>query len=240
MFKLLFALLAAVLVTACDSDSSPPPTTPPPPPPPPQASFEISVSNLTNAQPISPIAVIAHRAGYAAFSIGIAASAGLEELAEGGDNSALLAEAGADAAVITGTSGGGPIGPAGNETLTINLANADRPGLLISVAGMLVNTNDGFTALNGLPVETMAVGDKVSVNAVAYDAGTEADTEAAGSIPGPAAGGEGFNPARDDDADRVAMHAGVISVDDGRTGSGLTEQHRFDNPVARITIERTQ
>ena len=58
-------------------------------------------------------------------------------------------------------------------------------------------------------------------------------------IPGPAGGGEGFNANRDDEADRVSMHSGVVSQDDRLASSALTEQHRFDNPVARVRIERT-
>ena len=104
---------------------------------------------------------------------------------------------------------------------------------------MLVNTNDAFTALNAWPVGEMSVGDVMTVNAIAYDAGTEADSESAATIPGPAGGGEGFNAVRDDGADQVTMHSGVISGDDGLATSDLTEQHRFDNPVARIRIERT-
>lgn len=230
---LLSGLLA---IYACDSDPAPPP---PPPPPPAMASFDVTVSNLTNAQPLSPAAIIAHQDGYAVFSIGAAATAGLEEMAEGGDNAALLAEADADALVIVTGSGTAPIGPAASETVTIDLLESDLPGLRISVATMLVNTNDAFTGLNAMSVEGMAVGDVVSVHGNAYDAGTEADTEAAAAIPGPAGGGEGFNAARDDQADRVSMHAGVVSQDDGFPTSDLGEQHRFDNPVVQISIERT-
>ena len=114
---------------------------------------------------------------------------------------------------------------------------SDRVGLRISIATMLVNTNDAFTSLN-TAVDTMAVGDVLTFNSVAYDAGTEADTEMATNIPGPAGGGTGFDAARNDQADRVVMHSGIVSQDDGLTTSDLTEQHRFDNPVARISIER--
>ena len=223
---------------ACDSDSSAPPVNMPPDILPPQAGFDVTVINATNAQPLSPIAIIAHGSGYSVFSIGTAATGGLEEIAEGGDNTSLIAEADADAAVILTASGAAPIGPAGSETVRIMLDEANRPGLRISVATMLVNTNDAFTALNGWPVDSMAVGDVMTVNAVAYDAGTEFDSETAGTIPGPAGGGEGFNATRDDEGDRVSMHSGVVSGDDGLAGSDLTEQHRFDNPVARIRIER--
>ena len=64
------------------------------------------------------------------------------------------------------------------------------------------------------------------------------DDEAPGTIPGPADGGEGFNAARDDDADRVSMHGGVVSAMDGLITSVLTEQHRFDNPVVGVSVTR--
>ena len=103
---------------------------------------------------------------------------------------------------------------------------------------MLVNTNDAITGINGVDISALAAGDSITLRSIAYDAGTEANTEAAAHIPGPAVGGEGFNAARDDLADRVAMHTGVVSQDDGKAGSALTGQHRFDNPVAAVRIER--
>ena len=49
-------------ITTMTTDSSPtPPRTVPPPPPPAMASFDVTVTNLTNAQPLSPVAVIAHQ-----------------------------------------------------------------------------------------------------------------------------------------------------------------------------------
>jgi hypothetical protein len=239
VLQLLAVLAASMLLQACDNDD--PVTVPPPPPPPPpaMASFDVTVTNLTNAQPVSPVTVIAHQSGYSMFTIGSPAGAGLEEMAEGGDNTALLAEATADAMVVVARSGAAPIGPAGNETVTVDLLDSERSGLQLSVATMLVNTNDAFTGLNAVSVEAMAVGDSLQFDAVAYDAGTEADTEMAAHIPGPAGGGEGFNVARDDGIDQVAMHAGVVSQDDGLGTSDLTEQHRFDNPVIRVRIERT-
>jgi len=57
-------------------------------------------------------------------------------------------------------------------------------------------------------------------------------------VPGPAAGGEGFNVTRDDLVDRVTVHAGVVTRDDGLSTSALDVSHRFDNPVARIVVTR--
>lgn len=228
-----------LLLQACDSDNNTFVPTPAPPPPPAMASFDVTVTNLTGAQPLSPVAIIVHQAGYEVFAVGEPATVGLEELAEGGDNTALLAEADADAAVVATSSGGGAIGPAGSETVTVDVLESDLPGLLLSVSTMLVNTNDAISGVNGTAIGTMAVGDVVSLRTIAYDAGTELNTEMGSEIPGPAGGGEGFNAARNDRADRVAMHAGVVSQDDGYASSSLSEQHRFDNPVTQLRIERT-
>lgn len=242
MTRLLLLLSGSVLIAACgdSNNASIAPPVSPPPPPPAMATFDVSVTNLTNAQPLSPVAVIAHLDGYSVFDIGSPASDGLEQMAEGGDNSALLAEADASARVLGTGSGVAPIGPAGSETVTVDVLLALVPNMNLSVATMLVNTNDAFSGLNTASIANMAVGDTVSMAGFAYDAGTEADTETAATIPGPAGGGEGFNVARDDLADQVSMHSGVVSMDDGLATSDLTEQHRFDNPVALVQITRTK
>lgn len=229
-----------ILLHGCGNDNAVTAPTPPPPPPPAMASFEITVENLTNAQPLSPVAVIAHRSGYSVFAIGNPATSGLEKLAEGGDNTALLTDAAANVDVFATASGSTPIAPAGLETVTLSVLESDLAALEISMASMLVNTNDAFSAISVLQPGDLSVGDNWSAVSIAYDAGTEANSEAAADIPGPAGGGEGFNAARSDLADRVAMHSGVVSQDDGFASSDLSNQHRFDNPVMRVSIARTQ
>ena len=200
-----------------------------------RVSYEVKVTNLTSAQPLSPLALVLHGDGYQMWSTGSSASSGLELLAEGGDNTELLAEA-ADPANVT-MSGSGVIVPGASETVTIEADQASD--LELSLASMLVNTNDAFTGLRGESVGGLANGESKSLRIIAYDAGTEANTESAATIPGPAAGGEGFNAARDD-RDSVGGHPGVVSSDDGLNGSVLGEEHRFDNPVASVTITRVQ
>lgn len=240
MKTLVLVGVSAFALAACDSSNNNFQAPPPPPPPPPaMASFDVTVTNLTNGQPVSPVAVIAHQAGYSVFTIGSPATVGLETLAEGGDNSMLIAEADADANVLSSGSGAAPIGPAGSETVTIDVLESDLAGLMVSVSTMLVNTNDAISGLNGVDVSGLAEGDAWTGRAIVYDAGTELNTELAGEIPGPAGGGEGFNAARSDRDDRVAMHSGVISQDDGFATSALTGQHRFDNPALMVRIERT-
>ena len=231
--------LGGMIVVACDSGSNAGGMNPPmPPPPPAMASFDVTVTNLSNAQPLSPVAIVAHQGGYSVFAVGMAATAGLETLAEGGDNSVLIAEADADMMVMATSMGAAPIGPAGSETVSVTVLESELPGLTISVSTMLVNTNDAITGINGASVGDMLAGESMTWRTVAYDAGTEANSEQAAHIPGPAGGGEGFNAARDDVADRVAMHRGIVGQDDGFATSDLNGQHRFDNPVSEVRIER--
>ncbi|MEW8027203.1 MAG: spondin domain-containing protein [Candidatus Thiodiazotropha sp.] len=200
-----------------------------------RVSYELKVTNLTAAQPLSPLAVVVHDSSYGMWSVGSSASNGLEQLSEGGDNTELLSEA-ADNSVVT-MSGGGVIAPGQSESLIIE---ADETSdLALSFATMLVNTNDAFTGLNAIDVSGMAAGSSRQLLIRAYDAGTEANSEQASTVPGPAAGGEGYNPTRDD-RDSVGGHPGVVTHDDGLSGSALNESHRFDNPVAQVTITRMQ
>ena len=235
------AITAVLAVAAgCDSSNNNGNNTPPPVQPlPTMATFEVTVTNLTNAQPLSPVAVIAHGSGYQVFAVGSPATLGLEELAEGGSNAALLAEADANTGNVAATaSGAAPVGAGASETISIEVLEQTLPGLRMSTSTMLVNTNDAITMLNGVSVADMAPGDVISMRTIAYDAGTEADTEEAQHIPGPAGGGEGFNAARDDEFDRVSMHTGVVGNDDGFATSDLNNQHKFDNAVAGFRIER--
>ncbi|MEM7080530.1 MAG: spondin domain-containing protein [Pseudomonadota bacterium] len=237
--RLVFSLASLALLTACGGGgSSSNSGFPAADAPVVTAEFVVTVTNLTNAQPLSPVALIGHDGSQQIFTLGAPASAGLEVLAEGGDNSELLAAFDGMASVFLTRGGAAPIGPGGSESFSITVNDVTRADLALSIATMLVNTNDAITAVNNMDVSDLAAGERMSVRTIAYDAGTEADTEGPGTIPGPADGGEGFNEARDDEVDRVSMHPGVLSAMDGLVTSVLTEQHRFDNPVAQVVIER--
>lgn len=237
-----FILIGALLVLAgCSDDdndnNTPVPATPvTQPPAAANASYDITAVNLTAGQPFSPLAVLIHDASQTAFEIGTAASAGLEQLAEGGDNSQFLADIDS-AAEASGTV---PIAPGGSETLSLELNSSVTNGLRFTIMTMLVNTNDAITGINGVNIGAMAVGDSMTFDTISYDAGTEANTEIGAEIPGPVSGGEGFNAARDDIRDEVMMHQGVVTAADGLSSSELDQQHRWDNPVARFQITRTQ
>ncbi|UQV23276.1 spondin domain-containing protein [Vibrio sp. J383] len=199
--------------------------------------YDVSVTNLTPNQPMSPLAVLTHNNSFNLFEVGQSASVDLEYLAEGGSNAQLLALSDSDANVYQGISGNGLILSGEHDTVSIRV-DPNQEGY-ISVASMLVNTNDAFVGESGLSLKSLAVGDTFVMNMNVWDSGTELNDELAATIPGPAGGGEGFNTTRDD-TDVVSFHSGVISQDDGLTTSALSANHRFLNPGARITITRTE
>ncbi len=194
--------------------------------------YQVTVINLTNAQPLSPVAVLLHDSGNL-WQLGQPASTMLENLAESGDNSDVLS---ADFA-SSNASNGGVVMP-GSQT-EIVISTTDTNALYLSLATMLVNTNDAFTGLNRVDLSALAVDAMLNYRVGVYDAGTEGNSELAGTIPGPADGGEGYNAARDD-IDYVARHPGVVSADDGLTNSSLNNQHKFDNPAMSVKIVRLQ
>jgi hypothetical protein len=225
------------LLTACDGSSSnnPDPMTDPvvdDPTPVMEYQYQVTVTNLTNAQPLSPIALVLHETGEI-WQIGQSASAVLENLAESGDNSGVMA---ADFAVSNATNGEVLL-PGMNAQVMIT--TTDMMASKFSLATMLVNTNDAFTGLNAIDLSQLEVGGMMMLHTGVYDAGTEGNTEMPGTIPGPADGGEGMNAARDD-VDYVAMHPGVVSADDGLATSVLTGEYKFDNPAMSVKIMRMQ
>lgn len=194
--------------------------------------YSITVTNLTYSQPFSPISIVLHNEGQL-WQIGESASVALEKLAESGDNSELFTQS----VVTASMAGAGILMPGQSETVLITIEDNTRS--LLTLATMLVNTNDAFTGLNSIPLADLDVGDSWSKMVGAYDAGTEANSESAGTMPGPADGGAGFDTQRDD-TDMVTMHPGVVSKHDGLSTSVLTQAHKFDQPTAKITITRTE
>ncbi|PCI45318.1 MAG: hypothetical protein COB51_08990 [Moraxellaceae bacterium] len=221
---------AAFLITGCHHDTR---------------NYEVEVVNLTQNQPFSPLAVVLHDSGYAPWTIGSTASQGLELLSESGDNSQFLDEAAENLsreALINAhgrmsrVSGEGLILPGESEAVQTSVGGYE---ILLSLATMLVNTNDGYAGVEAFDISDLEVGEEMTRFLTMYDAGTEGNSELASSIPGPAAGGEGFNVARDD-VNYVAHHPGVVSSVDGYTDSALDQSHRFDNPAALLVVRRIE
>ena len=191
--------------------------------------FEVTVTNLTRGQTFTPILVASHKAGVKVFTLGDPASVALEVLAEDGDTGPLATLLLSMPGVHAVADSGGLLPPGGLVTVEVSTTSQFDH---VSVASMLIPTNDAFFALNGV---TGPTGNKMVMRvSPAYDAGTEANDEDCLSIPGPFCMGAGFDPSRAGAEGFVHVHAGIH----GGVGGVDPTMHDWRNPVAQITIKR--
>jgi len=188
---------------------------------------DVTITNLTKEQPFSPPVLVSHNKGFELFTAGTQASAGLELMAEDGDPSVMLSEIEGNADVNQVKAASGPVPPGGSITMSIDV---DRNFKNISVAGMLVNTNDSFFGIKGITI-SRKISRRTAI-APAYDAGTEENNEDCAFIPGPFCAGASTSGGADED--------GVIIINNGVHGVGdlIPAQHDWRNPVAMITITK--
>jgi len=192
------------------------------------ATYRVTVTNLTPGQVFSPPLVVTHPRGGRLFAVAQPASDGLVLLAEDGDGSLLAAEAVASGAVAT-ASAAGPVPPG----TAVEIEVEGRPNGDVSVAGMLVNTNDSFFALNGARLPRGRF-ESSSWRVPSYDAGSEENNEDCDFIPGPACAGAGAG------VRAPAGAEGFVFIGNGVHGIAdlLPEETDWRNPVAMIMIER--
>lgn len=190
--------------------------------------FEVTVTNITKGEVFTPIMVAAHRHGVKLFEIGEPVDQDLEILAESGNTAPLsssLLNSGLALDVVTAN---GPLLPGHSVTLRVR---TNKHNTHVSVASMLVPSNDAFFAVNGIHGPR---GNKSkTVYSPAYDAGSEVNDELCDNIPGPpfACTGEGFN---------TESGEGYVFIHPGIQGNGDLDSATYDwnNPVAKITIKR--
>ena len=190
---------------------------------------EVSITNLTRGQIMSPVFVARHDADAdGLYSLGESASDSMAKMAEDADASDLLAEwdpetNGDVAEAMVVNLDGGPIKP--GETVTMSF-DIDDGSKLISFASMLVSTNDAFIGANGFDLSKSRT---VYLNA--YDSGSEANSERCVYIPGPPCGKHLHDPAASEGF--VHVHAGIHE-------SGISDldpaTHDWRDPVARISV----
>jgi Spondin_N len=112
--------------------------------------FAVTVTNLTRGQTFTPVLVASHREGVRLFTLGKAASPELATLAEERAPAPLaallLATPGVHDVANTGAPPAGFVGPGQSRTIVVD---AGRGADHVSVAAMLIPTNDAFFALNG-------------------------------------------------------------------------------------------
>jgi hypothetical protein len=236
-----FLLLSALFVTGCPSAGTgngfgpvddPRPSVEDEPPAPGMTRFRVTVVNATNNQKMSPPAVVLHGPDWRAWSPGEAAGEGLEKLAEGGATDDFLAEA-EEAGCAGSVAAEGPVDPGASQVLEVEGESMEM--LRLTVATMLIQTNDGFAGLDGAEVDDLEVGEERSWNVKAWDAGTEENTESASMLP-PQGGFDAERPS----GGVVTVHPGVLTRAEGLEGSALDESHRFARTVAVVRVERLE
>jgi hypothetical protein len=199
-------------------------------------SFEVTVTNLTRGQTFTPVLVASHREGVTLFTLGEPASSQLATLAEEGNTGPLAALLAADPAVRdvadSGSPPGGFVGPGQSKTVVVRTGGGFDH---ISVAAMLIPTNDAFIAVNGLPGPRG--NQEIALFSPAYDSGSERNDELCASIPGPffaecGGPGGGASPVGGEEG-YVHIHAGIHGI-----GDLVASARDWRNPVAKITIRR--
>lgn len=207
------------------------------------ATYEVTIENLTDGQPLTPALIVTHREPDGLFRVGEAASFGLKEIAENGNLGPMLTRLGNDKhvsehALIFGA--GGPI--LGHETVVGTVAT-DRGARYLSWASMLICTNDGFTGIDGARLPDK-VGDEVSLYTDGYDAGTEMNTEDFADMvpPCPVLTNVPSTDPGTGSSDPALAEGGVIRHHPGIQGGNDLQVavHGWTDPVARIDIRRIQ
>lgn len=206
----------ALLTTTPDAESQAAPM---------MGTFSVTVTNLTRAQIFSPAVLATHRPAASMFEPGTPASKELQLVAEDGDNGPLSALMMGDANVFDVQAGTGPIMPGTSSTFQIT---ADTANPLLSMASMLISTNDAFVGLNGVRLPLRGE----TFYAQAYDAGTEYNSEDCAFIPGPPCGAGAVHDPQPAEG-YIYVHSGIHGI------GGLNEaEFDWNGPVAMIEIER--
>lgn len=207
---------------------------------PPQRTYEVTVSAVSVGQPLSPPVIVTHRPGIALFDVGSDASDAIIAIAEDG-NAAPAQNALDGSPLVTEAAVLEPIAPTGTRTtvpMSRTVEITARPGDRLSVAGMLICTNDGFAGVDRLRLPR--TGER-SVSLGTYDAGSELNTEASVDIVdpctllGPVDLAGDLNGNINDGIDTfepIAPHPGV----DGTIGD-LLPAHDWDE-AAVLTVRR--
>lgn len=192
--------------------------------------YEVTITNITKGQILSPVVIATHRSNLdPIFELGSPASPQLAGVAEDADLDpfiAMLENNSRVGEVVTLTGAGGPIMPGETASVEISAKGLWRQ---LSLAGMLVTTNDTFVGLSGVSLPLR--GSKTHYSP-GYDAGSEANNEDCDYIPGPPCGNPGV---RDTEGAE-----GYVYIGNGVHGIADLDpaEHDWNNPTAKITIKR--
>jgi len=207
--------------------------------------YEVTITNLTPGQPITPPLLVTHSKDAGFFTPGEMASDELQQLAENGNAEPLVEMLQGKMGILDIVQGTAPLVPANDpgetglnysETFTVSAEGNMR---YLSFASMLVCTNDGFAGIDSVKLPFYK---QKTVYASAFDARTEMNTEDFADIVPPCQGAIGItsddegtgasNPAIAEDG-VVIPHPGIMGGEDLQRNV-----HAWGNPVVKIDIVR--
>jgi hypothetical protein len=207
--------------------------------------YRVTLINLTEGQPLSPPVALTHRNNLSVFEVGEEASDEIAAIAQDGNQSPGFSAFDGAPGVTDVVDVGTPLTPFGKQVgdftfisqFEIEATRSDR----LSLATMLICTNDGFTGVDGVRLPRQ--GSKVYL-ANAYDAGRELNTEASSDIvdpcsglgPAPLAGDPNGNEnvaVESDPREPIAHHPGISG-----DGDLDEEAHGWDEPVMLVIVQR--
>jgi len=228
-FYALAVAAAITTVSACDSDdnnSTPAPSEP--------GSFQVTFTNMTNGQLMTPPVVALHSPAAHLFEVGTQASDAIRDIAETGNNDALVAFAGANPDLVSaaGVAGAAPF-PAG-DSVTTNLTTT-LSGQVFSAVNMVICTNDGIAGVDSIALPSG--NEPVTVMAMAYDAGTRVNqADAASFFPPPCKVGDTVEAPVENPRANIAAHPGQSGLANVPDGSNW--DFSAGDGVLQITITR--
>lgn len=207
-----------------------------------QATYRVTLYNLSTGQPFTPPLAVVHRNSIGLFEMGEPASFEIQQIAENGNLGPMIDLVSTSRQVkdyvVT-------FGPTKIPVLPGEMVEFEIEGLTgakyLSIVSMLICTNDGFTGLNAVRLPKR-VGDVVSIDAVAYDAGTEENTEAFTDLVPPCGPLTGFDSQGQGTgmSNPALAEGGVVSEHLGISGGSDLEvdPHDWIGPIARVVVER--
>lgn len=219
--------------------------------------YVIEVRNLSS-QPMSPVVVSAHAPSVALWEEGQLAGPGIGGLAESGELTTLIedfqARPGvtqvaysvlpfpASGLVVPRFGAYAGTGPDLTDTQTLELDG--EAGDVLSLAGGLLGTNDGFWGIDRV---SLPVSGSVVYFAFGYDAGTEENNELEAfinddaSLLGPEAipGDEPMEGVEPDNRDAATAPPNGIHRHPGILGTGdIPASYNFDGVIVRVEVTR--
>jgi hypothetical protein len=211
------------------------------------ATYRVTIANLASGQPLTPPLVVLHGAEAALVEAGAPASEALQQLAENGNPQVFVDSLEGAQGIASVTVADHPIvaggipGAADVPSVATIEVNGPATGGLISVASMLICTNDGFSIVHDAPLPA-EVGQIATFYSDAYDAGTEVNTESFADLVPPCQGlvgvsgeAEGTGASNPELAEGgvVAPHAGIAGEADLDAMS-----HAVASNPALVVVER--